>query len=86
MKFYSHNSRRQNNSTTNQTSSSINSPAVTAANETTETDTPTSPSIQCNIVQQRPRTENGSNNNSPTCKYRNSILVIQYFNVLLFVF
>ncbi|XP_031829010.1 SMAD specific E3 ubiquitin protein ligase [Nomia melanderi] len=58
--------RRQNNSTTNQTSSSNNSPTVTAANETTETETPTSPSIQCNIVQQRPRTENGSNNNSPT--------------------
>ncbi|XP_076648828.1 SMAD specific E3 ubiquitin protein ligase isoform X1 [Halictus rubicundus] len=58
--------RRQNNSTTNQTSSSNNSPAVTATTETAETETPTSPSIQCNIVQQRPRTESSSNNNSPT--------------------
>ncbi|XP_068965839.1 E3 ubiquitin-protein ligase SMURF2 isoform X1 [Bombus flavifrons] len=53
--------RRQNN-TTNQTTSSSNN-TTTAANESTEIETPASPSIQCNMVQ-RPRTENGSNNNS----------------------
>ncbi|KZC13825.1 E3 ubiquitin-protein ligase SMURF2, partial [Dufourea novaeangliae] len=62
--------RRQNNSTPNQTSSANNS--TTTANETAEADTPASPSIQCNIVQQRPRTENGSNNNSPTLENTSS--------------
>ncbi|XP_061938624.1 E3 ubiquitin-protein ligase SMURF1 isoform X3 [Apis cerana] len=54
--------RRQNS--TNQTTSNSNNSAT--INESTEIETPASPSIQCNIVQQRSRTENGSNNNSPT--------------------
>ncbi|XP_043794600.1 E3 ubiquitin-protein ligase SMURF2 [Apis laboriosa] len=54
--------RRQNN--TNQTTSNSNNSAT--INESTEIETSASPSIQCNIVQQRSRTENGSNNNSPT--------------------
>ncbi|XP_076762806.1 SMAD specific E3 ubiquitin protein ligase isoform X2 [Xylocopa sonorina] len=56
---------KRQNSTTNQTTSSANNPAGTA-NESVEAETPASPSVQCNVVQQRPRTENGSNNNSPT--------------------
>ncbi|KAK9299882.1 hypothetical protein QLX08_007266 [Tetragonisca angustula] len=56
---------RRQNSTTNQTTSNSNNSTV-AANESAEIETPVSPSIQSNIVQQRPRTENGSNNNSPT--------------------
>ncbi|CAK9828166.1 E3 ubiquitin-protein ligase SMURF2 [Anthophora retusa] len=55
---------RRQNSTTNQPTSNSNNSATTAS-ESAEADTPASPSIQCNIVQQRPRTENGSNNNSP---------------------
>lgn len=65
-------SRRQNS--TNQTTSNSNNSAT--INESTEIETPASPSIQCNIVQQRSRTENGSNNNSPTCKNF-------YFNIIL---
>nr|XP_034174941.1 E3 ubiquitin-protein ligase SMURF1 [Osmia lignaria] len=57
--------RRQNSTTNQTTSSSNNSPAPTPANEPAEAETPISPNIQCNTVQPRPRTENGSNNNSP---------------------
>lgn len=57
--------RRQNSTTNQTTSSSNNSPAPAPANEPAEAETPISPNIQCNTVQPRPRTENGSNNNSP---------------------
>ncbi|XP_034174941.2 SMAD specific E3 ubiquitin protein ligase [Osmia lignaria lignaria] len=57
--------RRQNSTTNQTTSSSNNSPAPTPANEPAEAETPISPNIQSNTVQPRPRTENGSNNNSP---------------------
>ncbi|KAG7210586.1 hypothetical protein KM043_012104 [Ampulex compressa] len=53
--------RRQNNSTSNPT----NSPIV-ATNDLVEADTPASPTTPSNVIQQRPRPEGGSNNNSPT--------------------
>ncbi|KAF7405811.1 hypothetical protein HZH68_005180 [Vespula germanica] len=57
--------RRQNNSTSNQVSGNpSNSP--TTANESVAVDTPVSSVAQPSTNQQRPRVENGSNNNSPT--------------------
>lgn len=62
-------SRRQNNSTNNQVSGNpSNSP--TTANESVAVDTPVSSVPQPSNNQQRPRIENGSNNNSPTCKLK----------------
>ncbi|XP_066584091.1 E3 ubiquitin-protein ligase SMURF2 isoform X2 [Prorops nasuta] len=56
--------KRQNNAANQNTSNIIN--ASITSNESSTIEAPSSPTTPPNMIQQRTRTENGSNNNSPT--------------------